>query len=47
MWEELKEGASTKGQIGELAKEKNVDFLVIGYEGIKGPKAYAFKQNNT
>eukprot|EP00826_Nyctotherus_ovalis_P042871 TRINITY_DN4477_c0_g1_i5.p2 TRINITY_DN4477_c0_g1~~TRINITY_DN4477_c0_g1_i5.p2 ORF type:complete len:282 (-),score=76.41 TRINITY_DN4477_c0_g1_i5:1942-2787(-) len=38
LWEHVNKGWNTKMQISKMAEERNVDFLVIGYSGIKGPK---------
>ena len=38
IWEHVRSGVTTKEVIKEIADEKNIDFLVIGYSGIKGPK---------
>lgn len=40
IWEHINTGWTTKAQIGKIAQDRKVDFLVIGYSGIKGPKQY-------
>ena len=38
IWEQVREGSSTKQQIVEMAKSDHPGVLVVGLHGRKGPK---------